>query len=151
MLVFLVGCATSLPTNSGRPEAVIAAPRAQVKSAIVHEMLAGAKGWSLVQEGEFLVVFERDAGLGASFFLGSIADPTVWQQFRVQMVDREAATEVYANVTLRHGAHLLGDNSGSYQKAQHLLRCIKADLEHTPRPPAPPPEPATPPAAGARR
>lgn len=142
--LLLAGCATSVKTPSGRPEVTIATPKAKAKQALIAQLMGTNNKWSLIEEGDSLLVFERDAGFGAAMFLGTVGNPTVHQQVRFALVELPAGTRVMAGVVLRNGARDFGENTGSHRQLQYTLECLKADLEGTPRPPPPPPPPAAP-------
>ena len=140
------GCATAPKTSSGHPEIIISAPKAKVRAAALNAFIND--GYVLTNEGESLLVLQKEAGMGVSIFLGTLAHPNVFYKIRLTMIDLPTGTRVVASITFdNRGRGELGENTGSYSALQYKLECIKSDLEGTARPANPP---APPPAASPR-
>ena len=99
---FLSGCATSrLDTPSGRPEVTIAAPRGQVKSALIETFLG--TGFDLRNETDSSMLFVRrmdsgDAVLYKTLLGNSYSSHPEWE-IRVAMADTTGGVHVFASAS----------------------------------------------------
>jgi hypothetical protein len=87
----LAGCATPMPTASGRPETTITGQSSDaIRAALVNRFLND--GWNIKNGDTMMLTMEKDAGLAAGMFLGSAFNPTVMKRIRFNIVPQEAGT-----------------------------------------------------------
>lgn len=144
LLLVCTGCASAPPkmnTASGRPETTFPTAGVDlVKDRIASELIN--RGYMIMRTEGALIIGQKDAGLGVQMLLGSASRrPQIEARFNVvptpagtRAVGSLVMTGVYAQEADFNGAR-------SNTQIQYMLDCIRADLEHTPRPPAPEPPP----------
>ncbi|BDA84943.1 hypothetical protein Sa4125_24850 [Aureimonas sp. SA4125] len=131
----LSGCqSVQHQTASGRPEASIAAPADQVKTAFVGSMTN--YGYQLTRDSQFQIVMERQSDNAmANVLLGSNYDPTVEARVTATFLDMGAQTRVTADMGIvRNGGSAFEavtpmNNNVDSLGVQNLLDEIKTGLE----------------------
>ncbi|MCW7543047.1 hypothetical protein N7I30_04445 [Aurantimonas litoralis] len=135
VLLALSACQTvQHQTASGRPEATIAAPSSEVKTAFVGAMTN--YGYSLTKDTQFQIVMEKPvSNVMANVLLASEYDPTIEARVSATFLDMGQQTRVTTDMAIvRNGGSAFEavspmNNNPDSAGVQSLLNEIKTGLE----------------------
>lgn len=126
--VLLAGCATPrMNTVSGRPEVTINATLARVRSELSSAFMN--RGYTITRADDLQIEARKDAGMAASIFLATAADPSAVKIARVNLAELPGGVRVVLRAFIVAGGRDQGEITGKLQESQAWLDEVKRAAE----------------------